>query len=69
MPKLSFSFILAMTNNFKTPRLFPVLWVDEGIELNDEMAGLIKKDLINTLLILDIVQWTLGKLFKSSSIA
>jgi len=39
-------------------------WVDEGIELNHEMAGLIKKDLINTLLILDIVQWTLGKLFK-----
>ena len=52
-----------MTNNFKTPRLFPVLWVEEGIELNDEMAGLIKSDLINTLLILDIVQWTLGKLF------
>lgn len=50
---------ITMTNNFKTPRLFPVLWVDEGIELNDEMAGLIKKDLINTLLILDIVQWTL----------
>ncbi|XP_070499103.1 sensory neuron membrane protein 2 isoform X1 [Chironomus tepperi] len=50
---------ITMTSNFKTPRLFPVLWVDEGIELNDEMAGLIKKDLINTLLILDIVQWTL----------
>lgn len=58
-----------MTSNFKTPRLFPVLWVDEGIELNDEMAGLIKGDLINTLLILDIVQWTLGKPSKSSFLA
>lgn len=50
---------ISITNSFKTPKLFPVLWVDEGIELNDEMTGLIKKDLINVLLILDIVQWAL----------
>lgn len=50
---------IAITNSFTTPVLFPVLWVDEGIELNDEMTGLIKKDLINILLVLDIIQWCL----------
>jgi lysosome membrane protein 2 len=58
---------IAITNAFTTPVLFPVLWVDEGIELNDEMTGLIKKDLINVLLILDIVQWCLGKNIKKNS--
>jgi lysosome membrane protein 2 len=55
---------IGITNQFTTPLLLPVLWVDEGIELNSDMTGLIKGDLINTLLILDIVQWTLGKAKK-----
>lgn len=37
----------------------PVLWVEEGIELNDDMVNLIKGDLVNVLLLLDIVQWGL----------
>lgn len=49
---------LALTNNFKTPRLFPVLWVDEGLELNDEMTDLVKGDLINVIRLIDILQWT-----------
>jgi len=39
--------------------LFPVLWLDEGIELGPDLVGTIRSDLIDTLLILDIVQWTL----------
>jgi hypothetical protein len=41
--------------------LFPVLWVDEGLELNDQMTDKIKSDLVNVLLTLDIVQWALGE--------
>jgi CD36 family len=54
---LIFRFV-ALTNNFKTPRLFPVLWVDEGLELNDEMTDLVKGDLINVIRLIDILQWT-----------
>lgn len=50
-----------MTDNFKSPILFPVVWLDEGLELNKEMTGKIKSDLINVLMILDMVQWTLGR--------
>jgi CD36 family len=53
---------LAITQHFGAPILFPVIWLDEGLELNEEMTGMIKKDLINVLLYLDIVQWTLGKI-------
>lgn len=49
-----------MTDNFRSPILFPVVWLDEGLELNEEMTGKIKSDLINVLMILDMVQWTLG---------
>lgn len=49
---------ITLTDNFRTPRLFPVLWVDEGLELNDEMTALIKGDLINVILTVNIVQWT-----------
>lgn len=49
---------ITLTDNFRTPRLFPVLWIDEGLELNDEMTGLIKRDLVNVILIVNIVQWT-----------
>lgn len=32
--------------------------MDEGIELNDEMTDLLKSDLVNVLLLIDILQWT-----------
>jgi len=35
-----------------------VLWVDEGLELNDEMTDLVKGDLINVLRLVDIIMWT-----------
>lgn len=35
-----------------------MLWVDEGIELNDEMTELLKNDLVNVLRLIDILQWT-----------
>lgn len=37
----------------------PILWVDEGIELNEEMVALVKGDLTNTLNLINIIQWTL----------
>lgn len=40
------------------PRLVPVLWVDEGIELNDDMIGMMNDELFNVLLLIDILQWT-----------
>lgn len=49
---------ITLTDNFKTPRLFPVLWVEESIELNDELVGMIKGDLINVLRLIDILMWT-----------
>jgi hypothetical protein len=57
--------ISAITQNFGAPILFPVIWLYEGLELNKEMTGVIKKDLINVLLYLDIVQWTLGEIIIS----
>jgi hypothetical protein len=56
--RTQFLFFLALTENFKNPRLFPVLWVEESIELNDELVGMIKSDLINVLRLIDILQWT-----------
>lgn len=47
-----------LSNNFNVTRLFPVLWVDEGLELNDEMTQLIKDDLVNVLRLVAIVKWT-----------
>lgn len=32
--------------------------MDEGLELNDEMTDLLKGDLVNVLLLIDILQWT-----------
>ena len=49
---------ITVTENLRTT-LFPVLWVEEGIELNDDMVNLIKGDLVNVLILLDFVQWTL----------
>lgn len=39
--------------------LMPILWIDEGIELNDELQKMIKNRLIIILLILKIVHYTL----------
>ncbi|XP_063697412.1 sensory neuron membrane protein 2 isoform X5 [Culicoides brevitarsis] len=47
---------ISLTKNLKTT-LFPVVWIDEGIELNDEMVNLVNKSLINVLFYLDLVQW------------
>lgn len=51
--------ISAISKNYVIPRLFPILWVDEGIELNDEMVDLIKGDLTNVLNLVSILQWTI----------
>lgn len=56
--KLTKYFFAELTDNFKLPRLFPVLWVDEGLELNDEMTDLVKRDLTNVLNLVSILQWT-----------
>jgi hypothetical protein len=53
-----------MTQNFGSPLLFPVVWLDEGLELNEEMTGMIKRDLTRVLMILDIIQWTLGRFYN-----
>lgn len=37
----------------------PILWVDEGIELNDEMIQMLNDELFSVLLILDVVTWVL----------
>uniref|UniRef100_A0A1Q3FQQ9 Sensory neuron membrane protein 2 n=1 Tax=Culex tarsalis TaxID=7177 RepID=A0A1Q3FQQ9_CULTA len=39
--------------------LFPVLWIEEGIALNDDMVKLIDDSLMKVLTILDVVQWTM----------
>ncbi|GAB0090240.1 CD36 family [Sergentomyia squamirostris] len=37
----------------------PILWVDEGIALNEELVDFINTSLVNVLRTLDIVHWTL----------
>lgn len=46
------------SENYTTPILFPILWIDEGIELNDEMVDLLKGQLTNVLNLINILQWT-----------
>uniref|UniRef100_A0A182FCD0 Sensory neuron membrane protein 2 n=2 Tax=Anopheles albimanus TaxID=7167 RepID=A0A182FCD0_ANOAL len=41
------------------PTLFPVIWIDEGIALNEDMVKLIDDSLMKVLSLLDIVQWVL----------
>uniref|UniRef100_A0A4Y0BLJ9 Sensory neuron membrane protein 2 n=1 Tax=Anopheles funestus TaxID=62324 RepID=A0A4Y0BLJ9_ANOFN len=41
------------------PTLFPVIWIDEGIALNEDMVKLIDDSLMKVLSLLDIVQWAL----------
>lgn len=47
---------IALTKNLKTT-LFPIVWVDEGIELNDKMVDMVNSGLINVLFYLEMVQW------------
>lgn len=47
---------ITLTKNLRTT-LFPIVWVDEGIELNDQMVDMVNNKLINILFILDTVQW------------
>lgn len=51
-------FVLALSKNFNKTVLFPVLWVEEGLELNDQMTQLIKGDLVNVLQLIAILQWS-----------
>lgn len=51
-------FLAALSKNFNVSRLFPILWIDEGIALNDQMTSLIKGDLTNILNLITILQWT-----------
>lgn len=50
---------ITLSEKFEIPRLFPVAWVDEGLELNDDMVNMIKSDLVNVLTLLSAVQWSL----------
>lgn len=47
-----------MTENVKTT-LVPIVWVDEGILLNEDMVNLLKTTLINRLVLVDVVHWVL----------
>ncbi|XP_030385127.1 sensory neuron membrane protein 2 isoform X2 [Scaptodrosophila lebanonensis] len=47
---------ITITENLTTV-LMPAIWVEEGIELNNEMVAFFKKKLLNTLKTLDIVHW------------
>ncbi|XP_073836371.1 sensory neuron membrane protein 2 isoform X2 [Musca autumnalis] len=47
---------ISITENLTTS-LMPAIWVEEGIQLNDEMVAFFKKRLINTLKTLDIIHW------------
>ncbi|XP_059614472.1 sensory neuron membrane protein 2 [Phlebotomus argentipes] len=37
----------------------PILWVDEGIALGEDLVDMIRSDLVDVLVILDAVHWTL----------
>ncbi|XP_055621367.1 sensory neuron membrane protein 2 isoform X2 [Toxorhynchites rutilus septentrionalis] len=47
---------IRLTDRLQTT-LFPVLWIDEGIALNDDMVKLIDDSLMKVLSLLDIIQW------------
>lgn len=44
--------------NIKTA-LIPILWVDEGILLNEEMITLMRTTLIDRLVLVDVLHWVL----------
>ncbi|XP_055685790.1 sensory neuron membrane protein 2 [Lutzomyia longipalpis] len=39
--------------------IVPIVWIEEGIALNEELVDFIKTSLVNVLVILDAVHWTL----------
>ena len=39
--------------------LMPIVWVDEGILLNEDMVNLLKETLINRLVLVDVLHWVL----------
>nr|QEO32906.1 sensory neuron membrane protein 2 [Delia antiqua] len=47
---------ISLTENLTTV-LMPAIWVEEGIQLNNEMVAFFKKRLINTLKTLNVVHW------------
>ncbi|KAL9905933.1 sensory neuron membrane protein 2 isoform 3-T3 [Glossina fuscipes fuscipes] len=47
---------ITITENLTTV-LMPAIWIDEGIQLNDEMVDFLKQKLINNLRLLDIFYW------------
>ncbi|XP_037946465.1 sensory neuron membrane protein 2-like [Teleopsis dalmanni] len=47
---------ITITENLTTV-LMPAIWVEEGIQLNNEMVAFFKKKLINSLKTLNIVHW------------
>ena len=49
---------IRLTDRLQTT-LFPVIWVEESVELNEENVQLLYSMLINVLTLLDIVQWSL----------
>lgn len=50
---------IEITQNFTSPILFPAIWVDEGIALNDENIQLLEDSLISQLRMVNIVHYTL----------
>lgn len=49
---------IRLTDRLQTT-LFPVLWIEEGIALNEDMVKLIDDSLMKVLTLLDIVQWVM----------
>lgn len=49
---------VAITDNIKTA-LVPIVWIDEGIQLNDELVSMIRTTLIDQLQMVDIIHWSL----------
>ncbi|XP_055601534.1 sensory neuron membrane protein 2 isoform X2 [Uranotaenia lowii] len=47
---------IRLTDRLSTT-LFPVVWIEEGIALNEDMVKLIDDSLMKVLTILDVVQW------------
>ena len=45
--------------NIKDFTLMPLLWVDEGADIDQENIDLLKKMLITPILILEAAKWTL----------
>lgn len=42
-----------------TTTLVPIMWVDEGIQLNEELIDMMRTTLINRLVLVDVLHWVL----------